>query len=413
MSSSTKRDLKKYLIANFMGVQINVPVEDITNVVSLEKDVGEAPRSVVVEGSLEKQMSIEPVIEQPPISPYGEPIQLHEKDVPETETEPIYRYLYDNPLSTEFSFDRDYNKLYKISLCLYKINDDLKTPFLEFFFMKKDNVFHFPQTDLNMEPFADINTMGQQISPMESMESNKDDEDDEDDDIDSEFMNQCSLFLMNNMKMEEIDEKRIKTMYRGFIEEPGELYNTIFAVFDCTDINVTMNSNEYAWGIVDEIMVTCKIANTPVENAVTQLLKENPLLVYIKTRDGSNCPIPISLYLCTQIGKNAYYNENENPLTTMSLINPRVNHEIFDEVYMFSREPFNIENMNRIKRFALFTRDTLYFFNKDASITDILNEPDNAGNESDIIYDEYSNFSFYENGNNIWCVKELESFVEI
>lgn len=398
MSSSTKQDFKKYLIENFMGVQINVPIEDTTNVVPFEK-----------------QVSIESVLEQPPISPYGELVvpETETETEPEMETETIYRYLYDSPLSTEFSFDRDYNKLYKISFCIYKINDELKTPFLEFFFMKKDNVFVFPQTDLNMEPFADINKTGQQISPMELNESNKDDEDE--DDIDNEFMNQCSLFLMNNMKMEEMDEKRIKTMYRGFVEKPGELHNTIFAVFDCTDINVTMNSNsnEYAWGILDEIMVTCKIANTPVENAATQLLKENPLLVYIKKRDGSNCPIPISLYLSAQIGKNAYYNENENPLMTMSLINPRVNHEIFDDVYMFSREPFNIENMNRIKRFALFTRDTLYFFNKDVSITDILNEPDNAGNESDFIYDEYSNFSFYENGHNIWCVKELESFIEI
>jgi hypothetical protein len=427
--SFTPEELREYIVQNFMESQINVRTDLPESSIAPEAFVPNTP-----------SMAALPT----PPSSFGNKLEdaAEEDEYDEEDDEEAldenknYRYLYDNPLSNEFSFDRDYSKIYNISLCLYKINNDLNIPFLKFFFVKKDSVYMFPTMGLDMDPFTTINNSTQHIAPLEN-------EPVDNDEIEEEFMKQCSLLFTNIMdqKIESSNNQTLSTsstlggagshhsllsqaIYRGFIETTEEMSNNIFAFFDCTNFDFDEELNEGLWGTMSDIFKTHKIADIPIEESNYQLFVDNQVVVYIKNLEGIDISIPNTVYLCTNVEgtyKNVYYDENESPLTVTSLINPTVEHDIFDNVYMFSNEPLLHENVSKIKRYALFGDDALYFFNKGTPISDILNEPEPEGVEpaeknvfaQSKIYDRFSTFCFYEGENKMWCVKHYDAFTEI
>ena len=427
----------------------------------------EPPETVATE-------SLAPIIADLPDPPlaFGKIIpdetdETNEDDDENDDSNITYRYLYDDPLAKEFGFNRDFNKLYNISLCLYKINDDLDTPFIDFLFIKKDGKYSFPETELNMEPFTSINHSAQHITPSSYLEKGAQADDsvdipfvepvdefsaDDNNVIDDEFFNQCSLFFTKLFG--KIDDSVLKSVYRGFIDQITDNTGTVYVVFDCTDLdledatrtgNIEVNNNvlppiEFTWGIIDEITVKHRIVDTPIEESNYKLFEENQILKYVKRMDGINVDIPISVFLCTQINdtyKNVYYNDNVNEkyMFTRSLINPVVYHDILDEVYMFSTEPLENANLNRIKRFALFTKGFYSFNNKDKPLDEFVNNnaqidqppstmstenatnvpPENSEyNFTDTAtYNDFTGFSFFDGERLMWCAKTMDLFVEL
>ena len=421
-----------------------------------------------------------PDLPDPPLA-FGKiiPDETNETDEEDDENDDsniTYRYLYDDPLAKEFGFNRDFNKLYNISLCLYKINDDLDTPFIDFLFIKKDGKYSFPQTELNMEPFISINNSAEHITPNSYLETGSEtngnvvpdenvsvgelptatsgEEFHHDNNlIDDEFFNQCSLFFTKLFG--KIDDSTLKSVYRGFIDQITGNTGTVYVVFDCTDLDledVTRTGNseanssvlppiEFTWGIIDEITVKHRIVDTPIEESNYKLFEENQILKYVKRMDGINVDIPISVFLCSQINdtyKNVYYNDNVNEkyMFTRSLINPVVYHDILDEIYMFSTEPLENANLNRIKRFALFTKGFYSFNNKDKPLDEFVNNnnaqidqppstmsTENATNvplenseynfTDTATYNDFTGFSFFDGERLMWCAKTMDLFVEL
>lgn len=599
--SFTQEELRKYIIENFMGshVKVSVPIKDES---LLEESV-----------KTNASASISPkLLDSIPVPS----IEDQETDYHEENEGPVtYEYLHDNPLATDFSYERDYDKLYKLSLCIYKINTNLNLPFLEFFFIKKDGSYQFPETDLQIGSFESI-LNSTPVATMHSIDNDDahppdiDDEDDVNEKINEEFRNQCLLLFKKVMG----DSNDIKYNFQGFIEtETGIIY----AVLDCTEMEhgaldtymsakensrelmqptasqhggnlnvqddhiieeqpnslaeeeneqqqeqippvleqqqqqeqippaleqqqqeqeqihpaleqqqqeqeqipsvedeeppidedeqqkipiidedeaedppqereqeqiqpvneenpqnkplpiieeaaaaalvplVAANpqlpsTEESMWGIIDEIITKQRILDTPIHDNIYQLFDENPQLLFMKNLTTSkfafpfgelpkfdrkplalydfgaaNPPVsvPIVVYLCKDEKTNVYYKENQSSNTSQSIINPKVAHPVFDNIFLFSRQPLSIENLNQIKRFALFIDNALYFHNKTFPITDVIEALDNPNGDTldkehvsftdTDEYNDFSCFSFYNGEQEMWAVKNVWSFTEL
>jgi hypothetical protein len=278
-----------------------------------------------------------------------------------------YKYLDDVILSNNLVlFPRNLAETYTIHLCLFSINTDLHTPFLQFMFSKIDSIYQLPCAELDMATIQK-STSAESIQPKPDTEGSVDSDDDDDDDeydessgVDAEFLSQCSDLLEKTLSIPDMD---IHSLYRGFLEDDQNA-NQLYVFFDCTGLNIETHSDkfqtgEYIMAIVDELN-TGRINNVEISSDVLQIFNNNPFTKIINSASGEPVPGPIISYLCTKNEDETYANEYysaENGYENISLIVPVVTHAKFDDIYMFSKSPLTGE-YNNIKRFALFYDET-------------------------------------------------------
>ena len=271
-----------------------------------------------------------------------------------------YKYLDDVILSNNLVlFPRNLAETYTIHLCLFSINTDLHTPFLQFMFSKTDYFYQLPSAELDMTAIQK-STSTEAIQPKldtdGSIESDDDDEYDESSGVDAEFLSQCGDLLKKTVSIPEMD---LHSLYRGFLED-DQNENRLYVFFDCTGLNIETHSDkfqtgEYIMAIVDELN-TGRINNVEINSDVLQIFNNNPFTKIINSVGGEPVPCPVISYLCTKNEDETYANEYytaENGYDNISLIVPVVAHAKFDDIYMFSKSPLTGE-YNNIKRFALF-----------------------------------------------------------
>ena len=278
-----------------------------------------------------------------------------------------YKYLDDVILSNNLVlFPRNLTETYTIHLCLFSINTDLHTPFLQFMFSKTDSVYQFPTADLDMATIQQ-STSTEAIQPkpdtegsVDGDESDNDDEYDEASGVDAEFLSQCGDLLKKTVSIPDMD---MQSLYRGFLED-DQTANQLYVFFDCTGLNIETYSDkfqtgEYIMAIVDELNAG-RINNVEISSDVLQIFNNNPFTKIINMASGEPVPSPIISYLCMKNEDETYTNEyytDENGYDSISLIAPVVTHAKFDDIYMFSKTPLTGE-YNNIKRFALFYDET-------------------------------------------------------
>ena len=297
-----------------------------------------------------------------------------------------YKYLDDVILSNNLVlFPRNLAETYTIHLCLFSINTDLHTPFLQFMFSKTDSVYQFPNAELDMASIQK-STSAETIQPKPdtegSVEDNESDEDDYDESsgIDAEFLSQCSDLLQKTVSIPDIE---LHSIYRGFLEDDQNA-NQLYVFFDCTGLNIETNSDkfqtgEYIMAIVDELNAG-RINNVEISSDVLQIFNNNPFTKIINMASGEPVPSPIISYLCTKNEDETYANEYytaENGYDNVSLIAPVVTHAMFDDIYMFSKSPLTGE-YNNIKRFALFYDET------EDDVENMDNESDESSEEESV-----------------------------
>jgi hypothetical protein len=344
-----------------------------------------------------------------------------------------YLYLDDDDLSRDITLNReglkrDLNIEYNLSICIYKINRELRTPFLEFYFEKKDFFYQFPETKLL---FNNIH---------------------ENSDIDTYFLDECSR-LYNSKSDKPIEN--ISEIYKGFVEIGNNniivvLENPYFIKSNINDTNnhlekshimnnetiqdetdnktseeepenETINQspeeeqNEHSlWAILDEIIVKKRILDIPIKDYILEMFNVYQVLNIIK--DSTNYPIetPIILFQCNGTYKNYennYYNEIEDRSKSISIIDERIEHDIFGNIYLFSTEPLEYDNLSKIKRYAAFINNTLYMLNK-KNIT----KEELVGDETDISklpFKTYHCISFNEDEKDYWSINTNQLFVEL
>ena len=103
----------------------------------------------------------------------------------------VFKYLEKDSLSLDIEYKRDYLKQYTLHLCLYKVVQTLRLPYIQYLFSKINSNYEFPSTSLNMRPFIEINESKYGIIP--SSEDN--DETSDISLIDEEFLNQINSFF--------------------------------------------------------------------------------------------------------------------------------------------------------------------------------------------------------------------------
>ena len=368
-----------------------------------------------------------------------------EKTPLENET---YVFLDDDDLSRDITLNRDgksrdLNLEHNLSICIYKINHELRTPFLDFYFEKKDGFYQFPETTIIFNNIP------------------------ENSDIDTYFLDECSRFYnsKSNKPFENISES-----YKGFVEIGN---NNIIAVFENPEfiqslnngINEIIESNQEEsseqkpeeivesnkeesseqepeevlekqenelvneqkpeevlekqpedsiWSILDEILVKKRILDIPIKDYIIEMFNEYQVLTIIK--DSTDFPIetPIILYQCNGSYKNYennYYNESEDRSKSLSIIDERIEHEVFGNIYLFSVQPLEYDNLSKIKRYAAFITNTLYMLNK----TNITKE-ELVGDETDISklpFKTYHCISFKEDDKDYWSINTNQLFIEL
>jgi hypothetical protein len=182
----------------------------------------------------------------------------------------------------------------------------------------------------------------------------------------------------------------------GFLENTD---NTIFVFFDFTLFDFTKGT----WGIMDEIINKHRINDTVINETDYKLFYENPPLLFIRDDRREPMEIPISGFSCLLDGSNSYHTEPEGSQVSISLITEKVDDPIFKDVYLFSYDPMLYENLDLIKRYAIFIKNSVYFLNKGFELTP----------EMEINVDDQIAISFYRDGKPFWAIKSVERFTEL
>jgi hypothetical protein len=413
--------LRDFIIKSFMGEQVSI-----------------RPRSMPEESELDT------FIEMPNVN--------HEISNPEIAPIHKFKYLEDDVLSKEFALQREPDivelKKHTIQLCIFNVNESLKTPFLEFFFENKTGEFGFPSKELDMSILAEIynkeksekininNTAPFQIMGDDTQsESSEDDQEDGFDEFEEAFFKQCSQLFQD---ITFYDDNIARQRYLGFIEKE----DIIYIVFDCTDLDILENvhlqkKDGHFIAIIDEILNMKKINATPIEEKIIKMFESMPLLCNIYGQDNKPKPSPKLVNLCIQ-GESGYkneYYENEKDISdtfvsrsqsqSVSMVNPKVNHPLFNNIYLFTTEPFVTtsqkgimqeaiqtvktgmtvgDEINNIKRYALELGSVKYY--KDVDIKTLIEKQEQINPNYDV-------YCFYDNGREFWAVKSVKSFIEI
>ena len=508
--------LRQYIINNFLIEQISI------------------------ENNSKNESELDSFIEMPTIEKPNIIEEKHDKgdskSEPKSEPKSNYKYLDNDILSKEFCLNREREilemKKYMISLCFFNINEELKTPFLEFLFDNQTGEFSFPKKELQMDVIVNLYNKENEkkinmenTTPFQKMNTLIDEGIDDDTEIDTlcdevemEFFNQCSKFAKEIVFL---TDDVLKQRYLGFIEKDDILY----IVFDITSINILENihnnsKNGYFIGIIDEIINRKKIFETPIDQKIIDLFESSPLLKNIYDYNNKETTIPKLVYLCVdkdldnepepeeepepvntvieekpviietnnnyineksdivnakspfvekeienkpidnnekkdekndeitntievienkavqqpiqQKGgstyKNIYYEskdtiKSQSPI--LSVINPKINHPLFDNVYLFTSEPFikgsqkglaqelmnsvvnntsATDEINKIKRYALEIDSVKYY--KDVDVKTLIEQ-------NEVINPNYEVYCFYEDDREYWAVKSINNFTEI
>lgn len=250
-----------------------------------------------------------------------------------------YKYLDDNMLAREFSNEQDFSKDYLLKFCLFNVNTELETPFLEYFLNNNDELLDFPETILLKDLFIDINKQ-LEVSNSWLFGNNKTDIDKINETIENVFLEQ--IINVFNFLTKASKEDGLKS-YRGFMNENKYIY----VFFDCSKLEI--KNNKFIKCVLPELLNT-ENTNLNIDNNIVKLFEQNKWLINIKDLNDNNIENPNIIYLCDEENDeyvNILNNENE-----MLLIYPKIEHKIFGYIYVFTETPINKEQ--NIKRFVSF-----------------------------------------------------------
>jgi hypothetical protein len=282
---------------------------------------------------------------------------------------------------------------FNVRLCLYKLVDECKEPFLQFLLDKKDEKMTFPSFELSTDG------------------TNRD------------FEEKCyQQFLQVIRKVDEPTMTGGGTIeiaeqcYRGFLEEPD---NTLYVLFDCTYLHVEINAERF-WGILDEIVNEKQIFKTPIDKDIYNMIQNHEYIAYIKDKKGERINMPCCLYLCkiNDQGEydNVHYEIDEHNMKHKSLVDGKIGHDTFGHFYYFTTDPIHKdENSLRLKRYSVFIDNALYVLNINKPIEEIdfVTDDEDDFDETHKSYKDYTCIYFFEDGIQLWCIKSLSRFVEL
>jgi len=294
------------------------------------------------------------------------------------------------------------NNDFTIKLCLYKLVDECKEPFLQFLLDKKEDKMTYPSFELSTGEFLksiDVNGAFEEKCCKQFLQ------------VINESM-QTNGSITGDATTLDVAAQ----CYRGFLEEPE---NTIYVLFDCTYLKVDINSQRF-WGILDEIVNEKQIFKTPIDKDIYNMIQNHEYIAYIKDKKGERINMPCCLYLCkiNDQGEydNVFYETDEHDMNHKSPVDGKIGHDTFGHFYYFTTDPIhNDTNMARLKRYSVFIDNALYVLNINKPIEEIdfITDDEDDFDETHKSYKDYTCIYFFEDGIQLWCIKSLSRFVEL
>lgn len=180
-----------------------------------------------------------------------------------------------------------------------------------------------------------------------------------------------SLLSQANNLTNKITNKNLKT--QGFLERNNNIY-VFYEISDKNYKNITIkyldSKVELWWTLIDEICNHKKILNFPIHKSVYQLFYINPILIYLRDKNGDQIDIPIVAY------QGGYKNMLPSIVLAIDTLQDSYYHKIFGSFNYSIRHGGWSENFKKIVlndkiiadsngkyikggivRFALFTLD--------------------------------------------------------
>lgn len=291
----------------------------------------------------------------------------------------VFKYLEKDSLSLDIEYKRDYLKQYTLHLCLYEVVQTIRLPYIQYLF-SKNTTYEFPNIEMNMRPFIEINEGKYGIAP-----SSEDTEETADISlIDEEFISQIKSFFEKQTGT----TLNLDTMYKGFLEDKN---NNIFVFVDMSSESFSkIDTMEYA--IIDEIINTGNIRDLTISTIAINMFKQYEFLHYLTTKEGIKVQFPKIGYICDETENHEYVNlfKSDNTSNNKLLIPPSIDHEMYDNIHIFSAIPLSVSNLNLIRRFACFVE-----------------------NEEDDMEHIHDNITFSENDIQYYGLYDLDTFNEL
>lgn len=291
----------------------------------------------------------------------------------------IFKYLDNDSLSLDIQHKRDYLKKYNLRLSLYNTDQSKRLPFIQYYMNLENNKYTFPKKELHMKPFIEIYENRKKILP--GIFSKKEEENDDTDEnaVDIEFLDQIARFY-TEVTNEEFNE----TMYKGFLEDENDNIYIFLDISESPFSKYTDMTNI----LMDEILNVSSVYDVEIDSEIIEMFRMYKFLHNLKTVEDYNVQFPKLGYICDE-GEEGYVNIFKDEDDDLLLIPPTIDHEMYDNIYLFSSMPLSVSNVSKIRRYACF----------------IENENDENT--------ELDNISFTENDTQFYGFYELDLFKEI
>jgi hypothetical protein len=320
-----------------------------------------------------------------------------------------YYYLdNNNNLKKDFYLSLQNNKVkgltdFKVSMFLVKVVMDCNLPFLEFLVEMEETEkklvfpsFTILNSDFDMKEEDDINKF---------------------DDPQSIFENICCKQFQEYTNS---DSDQAKNAYKGYVELYDDKIgkNVIFPVFECTNIRFDLKQKQL-WSVLDELLNEQHIYHYTIEKNIFMVFINNEFLSYIKNEKGEQVTFPCCLYLVKKTDDGEDY-ENvylaEGVTDTVSIIDDKIEHTIFGIQHFFTTDPIDPEKEGRMKRYAAFVDNSLYFLNISLPLRSMNLEGDaeEADEDENVkTYKDYSSIYFFENFKQLWCISDVGRYTPL
>ena len=319
-----------------------------------------------------------------------------------------YYYLdNENNLNKDFelSLRRNEHKNFtdfKVSMFLSKVVLDCNLPFLEFFVEMDDNnkKLVFPSFTLLNSEFE-----------------NKEGEERMFDNVQEIFENIC---YKQFQEYTNADLEQAKNAYKGYVELYDDKIgkNVIFPIFECSNIKFDLKKNQL-WSVLDELLNEQHIYHYTIERNIFFVFINNEFLSYIKNDKGDQVTFPCCLYLVKKTDDNTDYENvylNDDVTDTVSIIDDKIEHNIFGIQHFFTTDPIDPDKEGRMKRYAAFVDNSLYFLNISVPLRnmDLDGDAEEATEDENVkTYKDYSSIYFFENSKQLWCVSDVGRYTPL
>jgi hypothetical protein len=331
---------------------------------------------------------------------------------------------------------------FRVKLCLYRLVNDCKEPFLEFLLTKNISNMGFSEFEIQAADLLKSTNVNSAFQERCAIEFMKIADPEFKQHVPPETQENYNSFSSGNSITEKAKEiiqpgggkgepgippkfKPTKELpedstgminYRGFLEVPND---AIYVMFDCTYLKMELNPDQL-WGILDEIVNEKHIYKTPIDIDICNMIQEHEFIAYIKDSTGNRINMPCCLYLCAKIdGKyqNVYHaGTEEEHLKQKSIADAKIDHAVFGHSFLFSTDPIDPTNQTlKLKRYSVFIDNALYILNIDTNIKslDFFAEEEDDLDESHKSVRDYNCIYFFDEGLQLWCVKGISRFTQL